>query len=196
MAIWLILAHFHQNGTILKIWFLYKRSMTFSYFVLYLDNATSYGYHLIGFFFTPYDMWNTMACIITKLKHFEFSSAWGGLSASGGLCAYVFQLWYPWDCRVGTPWGIFLHRWDKNNRWSHAMSCLLPGYMFGKRRPKALLWYQLDVWGLVFKFTGGCSNPLGKLCYRQRHGLVRRRLKCPWKTLSIHKMVASNPKAH
>ena len=126
VAIWLIWAYFHQNRTILKIWPLYKRSMTFSYFVLYLENAASYGYHVIDFF-TPYNERNNMTCITTKLKHFEFSSAWGGSQCpQGGLC--VLFLWYPWNCRVGTPWGIFLHRGDKNNRWSHAMSCLLPGY--------------------------------------------------------------------
>ena len=76
MAVLLIWPHFHQNRTILKIWPMYKRSMTFSYFVLYLDNATSYGYHVIDF--TPYNKRNDMTCITTKLKHFEFSSAWGG----------------------------------------------------------------------------------------------------------------------
>ena len=130
VAIWLIWAYFHQNRTILKIWPLYKRSMTFSYFVFYLENATSYGYHVIDFF-TPYNERNNMTCITTRLKHFQFSSAWGGSQCSqGGLC--VLFLWYPWNCRVGPPWGIFLHTGDENNRWSHAMSCLLPGYM---------LWY-------------------------------------------------------
>ena len=77
VAIHLIWAYFHRNRTILKIWPLYKRSMTFSYFVLYLDNATSYGYHVI-FFFTPYNKRNNMTCITTKLKHFEFSNVWRG----------------------------------------------------------------------------------------------------------------------
>ena len=126
VVIWLIWAYFHQNRTILKIWPLYKRSMIFSYFVLYLENGASYGYRVIDFF-TPYNERNNMTCITTKLKHSEFSSAWGGSQyPQGGLC--VLFLWYPWNCRVGTPWGIFLHRGDQNNRWSHAMSCLLPGY--------------------------------------------------------------------
>ena len=74
----------------------------------------------------PYNERNNMTCITTRLKHFEFSSAWGGSQCpQGGLC--VLFLWYPSNCRVGTPWGIFLHRGDKNNQWSHAMSCLLPG---------------------------------------------------------------------
>ena len=87
VSIWLIWAHFHQNQTILKIWPLYKRSMTFSYFVLYLDNATSYGYHVIDFF-TPYNKRNNMTCITTRLKHFEFSSAWGGSQCPQGVSVY------------------------------------------------------------------------------------------------------------
>ena len=46
----LIWAQFHQNLMILKIWPLYKRSCTLSYFPLYLDNETSYGYHVSDFF--------------------------------------------------------------------------------------------------------------------------------------------------
>ena len=126
MAIWLIWAYFHQNRTILKIWPLYKRSMTFSYFVLYLENATSYGYHVIDFF-TPNNERNNMTCITTRLKPFNFPMRGGSQYPQGSLC--VLFLWYPWNCRVGKPWGIFLHRGDKNNRWSHAMSCLLPGYL-------------------------------------------------------------------
>ena len=87
VAIHLIWAYFHRNQTILKIWPPYKRSMTFSYFVLYLDNATLYGYHVI-YFFIPYNKRNNMTRITTKLKHFEFSNAWRGVSLSsleGGL---------------------------------------------------------------------------------------------------------------
>ena len=65
VAIHLIWAYFHRNRTILRIWPPYKRSMTFSYFVLYLDNATSYGYHVI-YFFTPYNKRNNMTCVTTK----------------------------------------------------------------------------------------------------------------------------------
>ena len=61
--------------------------MTFSYFVLYIENATSYGYH-VNDFFTPYNERNNMTCITTRLEHFEFSSAWGGLSAPRGVCVY------------------------------------------------------------------------------------------------------------
>ena len=85
----LCLFHFNENRLILKIWPLYKRSMTFSYFVLYLNNATSYGNHVIDFF-TPYNKRNNMTCITTKLKHFEFSNAWRGvpLSSLEGVCVY------------------------------------------------------------------------------------------------------------
>ena len=45
--------------------------------------------------------------------------------------------------------------------------------MYEKRRPLAILWYQLNVsGGSVFKFTGG-GNPLGKPCYRKRLGKTR-----------------------
>ena len=53
-SVWLIWAKFHQNRMILKIWPLCKRSLTFILFSRYLDNETSYGYHVIDFF-TPYD---------------------------------------------------------------------------------------------------------------------------------------------
>ena len=88
------LSLFDRNRTILKIWPPYKRSMTFSYFVLYLDNATSYGYHVI-YFFTPYNKRNNMTCITTKLKHFEFSNAWRGVSLSSleGVCIILFTLY-------------------------------------------------------------------------------------------------------
>ena len=36
--------------------------------------------------------------------------------------------------------------------------------MYGKRRPLAILWYQLHVWGFIYKFTGVVTTPLGKLC--------------------------------
>ena len=41
--------------------------------------------------------------------------------------------------------------------------------MNGKKRPLAILWYQLDVYlGSAFKCTGGGNHPLGKPCYRKR----------------------------
>ena len=43
-------------------------------FCPYLDNATSYGYHVI-YFFTAYNKRNNMTYITTKLKHFEFCNA-------------------------------------------------------------------------------------------------------------------------
>ena len=53
-VIQLIWAQFHWNRTSLKIWPLYKRSMTFTYFDLYLKNETSYEFCVIEFF-APYD---------------------------------------------------------------------------------------------------------------------------------------------
>ena len=92
VATQLIWAYFHRNRTILKIWPPYKRSTTFSYFALYLDNATSKIYHVIDFF-TPYNKRNNMTCFTTKLKHFEFSNAWRGVSLSSleGVCVYFLH---------------------------------------------------------------------------------------------------------
>ena len=85
------LSLFSSKSDHLEIWPPYKRSMTFSYFVLYLNNATSYGYHVISFFTLYNKRNNYMICITTKLKHFEFSKipmhergsliviTWGGL---------------------------------------------------------------------------------------------------------------------
>ena len=94
----------------------YKRSMTFSYFVLYLDNTTSYGYHVI-YFFTPYNKRNNMTCIATKLKHFEFSNAWRGVSLSSleGVCIILFTL-YLWNFIISASQGIFLDKAHKNSR--------------------------------------------------------------------------------
>ena len=50
-VIQLIWAQFHLNWTYLKIWPLYKRSMTLSYFDLYPKNETSYEFRVIDFFF-------------------------------------------------------------------------------------------------------------------------------------------------
>ena len=80
-------------------------------------------------FFTPYNKRNNMTCIIIKLKHFEFSSARGGLSiGGGGICVYFSYSIYPWNYRIGTPWWIFLHRRDKNSRRSYVMYHVLLGY--------------------------------------------------------------------
>ena len=116
VAIRLIWAYFHRNRTILKIWPPYKRSMTFSYFVLYLDNATSYGYHVI-YFFTPYNKRNNLTCITTKLKHFEFCNAWRGISLSSleGVCIILFTL-YHWNFIISASQGIFLDKALKNSR--------------------------------------------------------------------------------
>ena len=54
IAVQLIWAHIQWDRTILKIWPLYERSLTFSPLFLYLDNETLYGYHVTDFF-TPYD---------------------------------------------------------------------------------------------------------------------------------------------
>ena len=63
MTIWLLLAHFHWNRTTLKIWPLYKRSMTFCCFYPYLENETSYEFHVIDFL------------LLTKLSnHFDYST--------------------------------------------------------------------------------------------------------------------------
>ena len=116
VAIHLIWAYFHRNRTILKIWPLYKRSMTFSYFVLYLNNATSYGYHVI-YFFTPYNKRNNMTCVTNKLKHFEFSNAWRGVSLSSleGVCIILFTL-HCWNFIISASQGIFLNKAHKNSR--------------------------------------------------------------------------------
>ena len=46
--------------------------------------------------------------------------------------------------------------------------------MYGKRRPLAIVWYQLHVsGGFIFKFTGGVvTTPLGKLCKKGLAGRV------------------------
>ena len=73
MTTWFIWAQFRWNWTNLKIWPLYKRSMTFRCFGLYLENETSYGFHVIDFF-APYDPRKNLICITTKLNHFHYST--------------------------------------------------------------------------------------------------------------------------
>ena len=73
MTTWFIWAQFRWNWTNLKIWPLYKRSMTFCCFGLYLENETSYGFHVIDFF-APYDPRKNLICITTKLNHFHYST--------------------------------------------------------------------------------------------------------------------------
>ena len=58
----LIWAHFRWNWANLKIWPLYKRSMIFCCFDLYLENETWYEFHVIDFF-APYDPRNKFTCI-------------------------------------------------------------------------------------------------------------------------------------
>ena len=56
--------HFRWNRTDLKIWPLYKRSMTFRYFDLYPQNEPPYEFHVIKFF-APYDLRKNLTCITT-----------------------------------------------------------------------------------------------------------------------------------
>ena len=73
-VIQLIWAQFHWNRTSLKIWPLYKRSMTFSYFDLYLKKETLYEFRVIDFF-APYDPRKNLTCITTLSKHVDYFSA-------------------------------------------------------------------------------------------------------------------------
>ena len=52
--VWLIWAQFHQNRMILKIWPRAKGHWPLSYFPLYLDNETSYGYRVLDFFYSSW----------------------------------------------------------------------------------------------------------------------------------------------
>ena len=45
----------------------------------------------------------------------------------GGVCVY-FSYGIPEIVEWVHHGESFYIRWDKNNQWSHAMSCLLPGY--------------------------------------------------------------------
>ena len=64
----------HWNRTSLKIWPLYKRSMTVSYFDLYLKNETLYEFCVIGFF-ARYDPRKNFTCITILSKHVDYFSA-------------------------------------------------------------------------------------------------------------------------
>ena len=45
--------------------------------------------------------------------------------------------------------------------------------MYGKKRPIAIRWYQLDIsGGSVLKITRGGNHPLGKPCYGKRLSLA------------------------
>ena len=81
----------------------------------------------------------------TLLWNFQF---WPRKSAILSLAMIMTSLWcHTWD--VGTYFG-----------------------MYRKRRPLAILWYQLHVCGVSFSSSqGGSNNPLGKTCYKK--GLVR-----------------------
>ena len=74
MTIWLIWDQFRWNRTNLKIWPLYKRSMTFCCFALYLENETSYEFFYVIDFFASYDQRKNLICIKTKLEHFHYST--------------------------------------------------------------------------------------------------------------------------
>ena len=73
MTIWLIWAQFRWNWTNLKIWPLYKRSMTFFCFGLYVKNEMSYGFYVTDFY-APYDPRKNLICITTKSNHFHYST--------------------------------------------------------------------------------------------------------------------------
>ena len=47
--------------------------MTFCCFALYLENETSYEFHVIDFF-ASYDQRKNLICIKTKLEHFHYST--------------------------------------------------------------------------------------------------------------------------
>ena len=51
-----------------------QRSMTFSYFDLYLKNETLYEFCVIEFF-APYDPRKNLTCITTLSKHVDYFSA-------------------------------------------------------------------------------------------------------------------------
>ena len=53
--------------------------------------------------------------------------------------------------------------------------------MCGKKRPLAVLWYQLYVSGVfIFKFTGIGDHPIRKTCNNKNGGLVRRGSSAAW----------------
>ena len=86
---------FRWNWTNLKIWPLYKRSMTFCCFGLYLENETSYGFHVI-YFFAPYDLRKNLICITTKLNHFHYSTdledGWTLTPCNDPLCSWFWMV--------------------------------------------------------------------------------------------------------
>ena len=111
---------------------LFSLKSTFSYFVLYLDNATSYGYHVVDFL-TPYNKRSNMTCITTKLEHFEFSDAWRGSHChhwrqwrSQGLPGWAT---HPpggpkWGRKWIKVWGkIRKLNWDLRKKWGKWNSC-------------------------------------------------------------------------
>ena len=53
---------------------LYKRSMTFCCFGLYLENETSYEFHVIDIFASYDPRIKNLTCITTLLEHFQYST--------------------------------------------------------------------------------------------------------------------------
>ena len=51
----------------------------------------------------------------------------------------------------------------------HTLDVCTNFYMCGKRRPIALLWYELAIsGGLRFQVHGGDNHPFSKPCYRKK----------------------------
>ena len=72
--------------------------------------------------------------------------------------------------------------------WRHSRDAGTYFGIYGKKRPLAILWYQLDVSGeLIFKFIGGGNDPSPWEDVLQK-GSVRRELRlekwvvCKWNT--------------
>ena len=87
------------------------------------------------------------------------------------LFQQIFKFWpiFHWNFAILSSAMIMTllwrHTWDVGNYFG----------IYGKRRPLAILWYQLHVSGeFIFKVIGGGNQPLGKMCYKK--GLVRRGL--------------------
>ena len=64
--------------------------------------------------------------------------------------------------------------------WRHTLHVCTYLGMYGKRKPMAILWCQLDVWGFSFQAHGG-NHPLCKPCCRKRLGKTRDNTVTIWK---------------
>ena len=117
------------NRTIWKNWPCTKGSMTFPYVGLYLDNVTAYGYHVIDLYFLQWHSLQIHLEFIHLEIHLELPCAWGrDTQCSQKWVSVYFSYGIPELQNWYTIMGSFLHKWDKNNRWSHEVSCLLPDY--------------------------------------------------------------------